>query len=332
MKKIALLIALPLIFAWCIGLWNNKITWNPADFATKWDLQTLQNQIDQLRKDMPVDPAKVEFEATVISNADDINSQLNLIKKKSLQWMTYKVVSSDSDIWKKYIEKTWTKFLPIMITWEEITSTSIAELIPKVARKIGNEYNINLSSLWSKLKTNIKKIYLETPANLPVDWVKWPNDAKVTIIEISDFECPYCSKFYNNTYKQLIDEYWDKIQLRFKNLPLNFHKNAQKSAESAQCAKRQWKFWEMHNKLFENNKKLSDANYKKWALEIWLDVEEFSVCLDSWETADEVAQQAKQAREYWISWTPWFLINNVFLWWAYPFKSFKTIIDAELAK
>lgn len=340
MKKFALLLALPLVFASCIN-WNSNL--NTWDFATKWDIKWLQAQIDLLKTQVESwaskwwnaneqDKFAIDFNATIVSDDSGISWKLDQVKQNIFKKMNYNVVTSTSPEWEALIAKFNVKYLPMMVTWDEIVKTEIWQQIWKLSTKIADKYNVNLAWIASQMRIDIQKTYMQTPADLPSDWVKWPDTAKVTIIEVSDFECPYCSKFYNNAYPKLIEEYWDKIQFRFKNLPLSFHKDAQKAAESAQCAKRQWKFWEMHDLLFENNKNFSDANYKKWAKEIWLNEDEFANCLDNWETAWEVAEQAKQVWEFWISWTPWFFINNKFLGWAYPFESFKAIIDAELAK
>jgi protein-disulfide isomerase len=81
---------------------------------------------------------------------------------------------------------------------------------------------------------------------------KGPADAKVTIVEFSDFQCPYCANYSTQTYTQISQNYGDKIRYLFHNYPLPFHNNAQKAAEAAECAGEQGKFWEMHDLLFQN--------------------------------------------------------------------------------
>ena len=211
-----------------------------------------------------------------------------------------------------------------------LEQTELWQYLGQIATKNWEQYNVDISWIAGQLWVAINKEYLQTPKNLPHDWSKGPEDSSVTILEFSDFECPYCQQFYKTTYAQIVAAYWDKVNIRFKNLPLSFHEKAQKAAEAAQCANRQWKFWEMHDALFENQKTLSDENYKVWAKEIWLDADKFNTCLDNWETAAEVDSHAKQAQAFWVQWTPWFFVNNKFLNWAVPFEQFKAIIDAEL--
>jgi len=182
------------------------------------------------------------------------------------------------------------------------------------------------------MKINIDKTFLKVPkitANMPVTW---PKDAKVTFIEVSDFQCPFCSKFHQNWYKKIVEKYWDKIKIVFLNLPLSFHPHAQKAAEAWLCANKQWKFWELHGKIFDNQKDMSVENYKKWAWELWMNQIKFDKCLDSWEMEQEVKNQAKIANDFWIQWTPWIFVNNKFVWWAYPFETFDKLIKDELEK
>lgn len=328
MKKYAILLALPLIFAWCSGA--SSVTW--WDYATKSDIQKLQSQIDEIKATKAVSAELTPLEAVIVSNDKELAWKMETIKQNLFKNLKYEVVSSDSEEWKELINRFEVKYLPMMVVWDAIKSTEIWQYLWQLATEKDGQYNVDLASIAGQMRVDIQKEFLSVPDDLEFDWVKWPDNAKVTIIEVSDFECPFCSKFFTETYWKIVEEYWDRIQFRFKNLPLWFHQNAQKSAESAQCANKQWKFWEMHDKLFANNKELSEDNYKKWAWEIWLDLDTFTTCLDNWETADEVKKQAEQVWSFWIQWTPWFFINDKFLGWAYPFDAFKKIIDEELAK
>ncbi|ETX05902.1 MAG: hypothetical protein ETSY2_20275 [Candidatus Entotheonella gemina] len=119
------------------------------------------------------------------------------------------------------------------------------------------------------------------------DPVLGATDAKVTIIEFSDFECPYCRRV-QPTLKRLLKEYEGQVRLVFRDFPLSFHKNAQKAAEAAQCAGDQEKFWPYHDKLFEQTA-LSPSDLKKYAGELELNMDTFNTCLDTGKYAQEVA-------------------------------------------
>ncbi|HLC89152.1 MAG TPA: thioredoxin domain-containing protein, partial [Candidatus Nanoarchaeia archaeon] len=112
------------------------------------------------------------------------------------------------------------------------------------------------------------------------DAVKGKEDAPVTIVEFSDYECPFCARFYTDTFGQLKAKYIDtgKVKFVYRDFPLSFHQNAQKAAEAAECAGEQNKYYEMHNKLFEGGVQGGTAAFKGYAQEIGLDTSKFNSC------------------------------------------------------
>ncbi|RJS19262.1 hypothetical protein DRW03_23170 [Corallococcus sp. H22C18031201] len=160
---------------------------------------------------------------------------------------------------------------------------------------------------------------------------KGPANAPVTIVEFSDFQCPFCSRAIA-TVDEVTKTYGDKVHLVFRNFPLDFHKDAQKAAEAAQCANDQGKFWEMHDKLFASQQQgLGVDNLKKYAAELKLDTAKFDKCLDSGEKAAVVKADQADGAKVGVNGTPAFFINGIMLSGAQPFDEFKSIIDAELA-
>lgn len=166
------------------------------------------------------------------------------------------------------------------------------------------------------------------------DAIKGDPDAPVTIVEWSDFECPFCTMFYTQTLGQIQTEYIDtgKVKFVYRDFPLSFHANAQKSAEAAECAGEQGKYFEMHDKLFEEGVGGGVSSFKQFAADIELDTTEFNDCLDSGEMAGEVAKDMQDGSEAGIRGTPGFIINGQLVSGAQPFENFKQIIEAELAK
>ncbi|HCP44571.1 MAG TPA: hypothetical protein DIU15_00820 [Deltaproteobacteria bacterium] len=154
-------------------------------------------------------------------------------------------------------------------------------------------------------------------------------DAPVTIIEFSDFQCPYCSRV-NPTIDRVKKEYGDKIALVFRDFPLPMHKEAPKAHEAASCANEQGKFWEYHDVLFENQRALQIADLKGYAGNLGLDQATFDGCLDSNRYTAEVELDKKAGAAVGVSGTPAFFINGQFLNGARPFESFKELIDGEL--
>ncbi|MFH1722232.1 MAG: thioredoxin domain-containing protein [Candidatus Altiarchaeota archaeon] len=159
------------------------------------------------------------------------------------------------------------------------------------------------------------------------------SDAPVTIIEYSDFQCPYCSRFITGAYAEIKKQYIDtgKVRLAFKHFPLGFHENAQKAAEATECANDQGKFWQYHDKLFENQGSLDVDNLKKYAQDLGLDMRTFTSCLDSGKHEQAVKKDMADGTQAGVQGTPSFLINGKLVVGAQPFENFKTAIDQALA-
>tara|TARA_Y100000310_G_scaffold345030_1_gene461292 strand:+ start:3769 stop:5034 length:1266 start_codon:yes stop_codon:yes gene_type:complete len=166
------------------------------------------------------------------------------------------------------------------------------------------------------------------------DEIKGDPGAPVTLIEFSDYECPYCARFASQTLVQIDEKYikTGKVRLVFRDFPLGTHRNAQKAAEAAECAGEQGKYYEYHDKLFENQKSLSIDNFKAWAGDLDLDIEMFNECLDNSEQADEVKKDLQDGQIAGVSGTPAFFINGKFISGAQPFEVFERIIESELAR
>ena len=161
---------------------------------------------------------------------------------------------------------------------------------------------------------------------------KGDKNAPVTIVEYSDFECPFCQKFYQETYQDIVAKYVNtgKVRIVFKDFPLAFHKNAQSAHEASRCAAEQGKFWEMHDKLFTNQSSLSVENYKKWAAEIGVDTVKFNQCVDSNKYAKAVKEDLNDAMDLGVQGTPSFIVNGTALVGAQPTSSFEKLIESEL--
>jgi protein-disulfide isomerase len=166
------------------------------------------------------------------------------------------------------------------------------------------------------------------------DAIEGDANAPVTIVEWSDYECPFCARFYSQTLDQIRTNYVDtgKVKLVFRDFPLSFHKQAQKAAEAAECAGEQGKYYEMHDKLFEEGVSGGVSSFKQYAVDIGLDTSKFDECLDSGAMASEVAKDMQDGQAAGIRGTPGFIINGQAVSGAQPFENFKKIIEAELAK
>jgi protein-disulfide isomerase len=157
-----------------------------------------------------------------------------------------------------------------------------------------------------------------------------PAQAAVTVVEFSDFQCPYCSRV-TPTLKKVQETYGDTVRVVYRDLPLvQIHPQAAKAAEAATCAHDQGKFWEMHDRLFADQSKLQVDELKKHAAELGLDTAAFNQCLDSSKHAAEWQQDAADASTFGVTSTPAFFINGRLLVGAQPFEAFAQVIDEEL--
>jgi protein-disulfide isomerase len=158
-----------------------------------------------------------------------------------------------------------------------------------------------------------------------------PDNATVTIVEFSDFQCPYCGRVVP-TVEKLMKDYDGKVRLVFRHFPLSFHPNAAKAAEASACAADQGKFWQMHDKMFGNQQKLAVDDLKSFAKDIGLDQGKFDKCLDSGEKAPLVSADEKDGEQAGVSGTPAFFINGIFINGAVPYEQFKETVDRELKR
>jgi protein-disulfide isomerase/copper chaperone CopZ len=163
------------------------------------------------------------------------------------------------------------------------------------------------------------------------DHVRGNFEAPITLVEFSDFECPFCERHYP-TMNKILADYKGKVRLVYKHFPLSqIHPNAQKAAEASECAAEQGKFWEYHDKLFENQASgLSLEKFKQWAKDLGLNSSKFNNCLDSGKYAQKVQADYQEGAEKGVNGTPATFVNGQLVSGAVPYESFKQIIDSLL--
>ena len=166
------------------------------------------------------------------------------------------------------------------------------------------------------------------------DPVLGDKNAPVTIIEWSDYECPFCARFYSETLSQIKSQYIDtgKVKLIYRDFPLGFHPQAEPAAIAANCAGEQGKYFEYHNKIFENGGAAgkSSVDYKNWAQNLGLNVAKWEACLKDPAQKQEIQKDMADGSAAGISGTPGFIINGKLISGAQPFGAFQQVIEAEL--
>jgi protein-disulfide isomerase len=160
---------------------------------------------------------------------------------------------------------------------------------------------------------------------------KGPATALVTIVEISDYQCPFCSRA-NTTVSQLEKDYGSKIRLVMKQNPLPFHNNARGAALAALAAGEQGKYWEMHEKMFANQQALDESSLEKYASEIGLNVAKWKETMKESKLPDIISRDQALAQQLGATGTPAFFINGRKISGAQPIENFKRVIDEEAGK
>jgi protein-disulfide isomerase len=156
--------------------------------------------------------------------------------------------------------------------------------------------------------------------------------APVTLVEFSDFQCPFCQRV-EPTLKQLRDKYGDKLRIVWKDFPLTqIHPQAFKAGEAGHCAGEQGKFWEYHDRLFANQQALQPADLKKHAADLGLNAAAFATCLDSSKFGERVRDGVSQGTSLGVNSTPTIFINGRRLSGAQPLEVFVAAIDEELSR
>lgn len=215
---------------------------------------------------------------------------------------------------------------------EKVTKTEFEDTISRIESKIDRLQAYDNQPKVVKISTDD-------------DPVRGDKNAPITIIEFSDYQCPFCARFYEQTLPLIIDEYIDegKVNLVYRDFPIqSSHPNAMPAAVAAECADDQEKYWEFHDKLFEQQKSWNSLDitsaietFKQFASELDLTQSEFDSCLESGKHLEEVQNDLNDGRDYGVDGTPGFFVGNsqigyVKLSGAQPFESFKKLVDSQL--
>lgn len=212
--------------------------------------------------------------------------------------------------------------------------TTMEQVRPQLVQAAKNQKRQEIANeLFERLKKEANvQVKLSEPRRevAAVGPSRGPENAPVTIVEFSDFQCPFCSRAIESVEK-VMETYPGKVRLVFRQFPLDFHPQAQKAAEASLCAADQGKFWELHDLMFQNQQALQVDQLKEYAKTVGLDAEKFNKCLESGEKAAQVAADMEAGKKAGVRGTPAFFINGVFLNGAVPFEEFKKVIDEELA-
>jgi protein-disulfide isomerase len=231
---------------------------------------------------------------------------------------------SDADVQKVYDENK-----------DRLQGQTLDQIKPRIVAYLKGQQGAQRRDAYiDELKSKHKTAVLLRPPVVEVAAAGRPEkggkNAPVTIIEFSDYECPFCKRA-EGVIDQVTSTYGDKVKVVFRDFPLPFHANARPAAEAANCAAGMGKFWEYHGKLFDNQQALTPDKLNTYATDVGLDQAKFSECLAQKPHAAAIDKDIEDGQKVGVSGTPAFFINGRMLSGAQPFEKFKELIDEELA-
>ncbi|HZF13242.1 MAG TPA: thioredoxin domain-containing protein [Thermoanaerobaculia bacterium] len=212
------------------------------------------------------------------------------------------------------------------------------QVMPRIKQYLEQQrQNEARQAFYASLDAKYKADYMLEPVRVPVEAaayaapVQGPTTAPVTIVEFSDFQCPFCSRL-KPTLDQVKQKYGDKVRIVFRQYPLPIHNNAPKAAEAALCANDQGKFWEMHDAMFADQGGLAPDSLKAKATKIGLKADQFAACLDADKHADEIKKDMAAGTAAGVNGTPAMFVNGRFINGAVPIDDITKVIDDELKR
>ena len=222
----------------------------------------------------------------------------------------------------------------ISLKSDEMTKSELTEMITKLESKI-------VKSQQASDQPNVQPISI----SVDDDPVRGNQDAPITIVEFSDFQCPFCARFQIQTLPLISEQYIEtgKVKFVYRDFPIqNIHPNSMPAAAASECAHEQDKYWEYHDALFKNQGVWDKAEitsaitiFKEFATQLDLKQDQFDACLNSGKYIEEINNDLKDGQKYGVTGTPGFFIGNeeigfVKINGAQPFETFKSVIDSQL--
>lgn len=251
--------------------------------------------------------------------------------RREIPTMLTEKVEINSDKGKEMQKNLGIKAIPAFVFSKDIESTTLFEQAQTVFDKKNDSYVLNSVAVGLPIGK-----YTESPTISENDAMVGNKDAKVKIVEFSDFQCPYCKQMHETVIKSMLKEYGDKISFVFKHMPLSFHPQAENAALAGACSNEQGKFIQYADKLFATQavwgKTTGTQSFKNYAVQLGLNSKQFNECLDSGKYKDQIKADTEQAKSFGISGTPATFINDQVQNGLVKYDAFKTVIDQELAK
>jgi len=333
-KKIILVLVAALLVASCGSKKGNKevLAVVDGDKVTLGDLETkypdLEKQLFRMDENMfrykemylndMIDNKVIELEAKKTKKSTaDLMAQEVMSKVKPVTDEEVVAFGKEKGVTPDQMSKFKDRIKQYLVAQRE------TEARKEYAKTLRKKYNVTL-----KVKKPQGKVITVKVAD--DDASKGSKSAKVTVVEFSDFQCPFCKRASTN-WTAIVKEYGDKVRYVYKNFPLvQIHESAYKAAMAALCMNDQGKFFEYHDKLFANNTALGEADLKKYVGEVNGDVKKFEACLKSEKYKTKIDQDMADGQKYGVSGAPTYFINGNMVVGAVSFDELKQAIDGAM--
>ncbi len=308
-----------------------------AGVAARIDGQVIT--IQELEKTLAAQLAKLEEDKYQLmkSRLEDLIAEHLLAREAKRRGMTVEDLLT-AEVSSKVSEVTEADVTSFITENKARLRGEEAELRPKVHdylrdQKVAQQQHAYVAGLRQSAKV---VLFLQEPEPIRVAvkvegaFAKGPKDAPVTIVEFSDFHCPFCRSIVA-TVKEVMKQYDGRVKWVYRDFPIaRLHPQAPKAAEAARCAGEQGKFWEYHDLLFESQTQRTTADFKRFGEHLKLSPKSFAQCLDSAKHQAAVEADIQDAARLGVTGTPTFFINGRILVGAQPLENFRKIIEAEL--
>jgi protein-disulfide isomerase len=304
---------------------GKSITQGDVEKAATAEFQQLERECSNNRHTLVENKLKQMVQDTMVESEAKAKG---VTKEQLIADATKAAPLTDADVDKFYEENK--AQIPPNVTKEQV--------VPRIRQYLEQQrQNEARQAFYTSLEAKYKADYMMEPIRVPVEAasytapVQGPTAAPVTIVEFSDFQCPFCSRLLP-TLEQVKKKYGDKVRIVFRQYPLPIHYNAPKAAEAALCANDQGKFWEMHDAMFADQQGLAPEGLKAKATKIGLKADQFASCLDADKHADEIKKDIAAGSAAGVSGTPAMFVNGRFISGAVPLDDITKVIDDELKK
>jgi protein-disulfide isomerase len=271
--------------------------------------------------------------------------QYDLLQAKLAELVEQRLLEAEAAAKGTTAEQLLASIPPVEVTDAEIDAFYLEnkERIPKPKEEIAGQIRQYLEQsgqtqarqrFFAELRARHAVEILLEPLRIEVAAVgpaRGPAGAPVTIVEFSDFQCPFCARLIP-TVEQVLAKYGDKVRLVFRQFPLTFHAHARKAAEASLCAHEQDGFWALHDAMFQNQAQLAEAELKTKAAALGMNAEAFAACLDSGKYAGQVDEDLAAGGAAGVSGTPALFINGRFISGAVPLEDITSVVDDELRR